>query len=185
MGQSFKDISSLGLKRFACSVEGHFGVSGGFSPFFPEVVLEPCRLVTLQSLLGLDPQARHGEMPDPSHHLLIPGSRNLGVSKILSYGKDFSPLILLCHITFVKQKVRAFQSFPVGNNLKFPAAPLTFQGSGASGLVHSQFKLSNFHVQSSQGMFLLGKSNSTFSSLQHSAHMVFSWETRECFPLNL
>lgn len=32
-GQSFKDISSLGLKRFACSVEGHFGVSGGFSPF--------------------------------------------------------------------------------------------------------------------------------------------------------
>lgn len=60
-------------------------------PFFPEVVLEPCRLVTLQSLLGLDPQARPGEMPDPSHHLLIPGSRNLGVSKILSYGKDFSP----------------------------------------------------------------------------------------------
>lgn len=77
-GQSFKDISSLGALRLAKSlVKRHFGVSGEFGPSYPEVALEPCRLDddATRNLLGLEPQARHGAMCDPSHHLVIPGTQ--------------------------------------------------------------------------------------------------------------
>lgn len=62
-GRASKAISSLGVVRFAESlVKGHFGVSGDFGPSCPGAVQTGA---TTRSLLGLEPQAKHGEMRDP------------------------------------------------------------------------------------------------------------------------
>lgn len=134
-----------------------------------------------RSLLGLNPQAKHGEMPDPSHHLLIPGSKSLGVQKFWVMAKTFPPSYSYAILHLLNRRSELSRVSPLAASWTFQLLFWLFSGlKHQVWFAHSSSRQTPMY-RAVRACFCWGNRTVQFSSLQHSAHDFFS----ECCPLHL
>lgn len=185
-GQSFSGISSFGVIRLACPVAGHFGVSGGFSSFSPEAVLEPCRLVTLwKASWGWTPRKGMGKCL--THHTtwLSLWAKIRVCNKCQLWHRLLPPSYSYAILHLLNRRSELSRVSPLAASWFFLLLFWLF-----SGLKHQVWFTRSSSCQTPmyravRVCFCWGNRTVWFSSLQHSAHTVFSQKTRECCPLHL